>query len=212
MMAPVSAWFAVAWSDEIPAGGVEPLLVDGREYALYRDEEGAPHALDAHCRHLGAHLGYGGAVEGRALRCPFHGWRWEPDGGCSDVPYSKRVPQAARIGAWPVAERNGIVLLWTGAAAPDHEIPHWDFESEGDLRYRARARGALTALASRCEASATASFGPGSVLLGPRVGIYLTPIAGAEVDARLSVRARSEDDAAALLAELRGALAQDAAA
>ena len=48
----MSGWVAVAWGDEIPTGGVEPLLVDGREYVLYRDEEGLPHILDGHCRHL----------------------------------------------------------------------------------------------------------------------------------------------------------------
>jgi nitrite reductase/ring-hydroxylating ferredoxin subunit len=205
----VSSWFAVAWSDEIPAGGVEPLLVDGREFALYRDEEGEPHVLDAHCRHLGAHLAYGGAVEGRALRCPFHGWRWEPDGACSDVPYSKRIPPAARIRSWPVADRNGLVLLWTGDGEPDHEIPAWEFESGIERRHRGRARGALASLAAQCKSHASASFGGGSMLLGPRAGIYLTPIAGDEIDLRLSVHARSERDAELLLDALRDALEKD---
>lgn len=111
-----NGWFAVAWSDEIPVGGVEPLLVSGREYVLYRDEVGAPHVLDAHCRHLGAHLGYGGVVEGTGLRCPFHGWCWQPDGTCSDVPYSttKKVPAGARIGSWPAADCSGVTLARLG--------------------------------------------------------------------------------------------------
>ena len=49
------------------------------------------------------------------------------------------------------------------------------------------------------------------MLLGPRVGVYLTPIAGSQVDVRLSVRARAEPDAEGLLAELRRAFARDAA-
>jgi len=199
----VSGWVAVAWSDEIPTAGVEPLLVDGREYVLYRDEEGTPHVLDGHCRHLGAHLGYGGTVEGRSLRCPFHGWRWEPEGMCSDVPYSKRIPVEARIGAWPVSERNGLILLWPDAE-PGAEIPTWSFESDAERRLRMRAHGELADLSARCAKHASASFGEGSVLLGPRAGVYLTPIAGSLVDVRLSVRARAE--AGSLLAELRQAL------
>ena len=212
MMAPVSGWFAVAWSDEIPVGGVEPLLVDGREYVLYRDEEGTPHALDAHCRHLGAHLGYGGSVEGTALRCSFHGWRWQPDGSCSDVPYSKRVPPSARIGSWRVAERNGVVLLWTGDAEPDHEIPAWEFGTDDERRLRTRAQGTLASLATRCAGHAPRRFGDGAVLLGPRVGVYLTPIAQALVDVRLTARAPSGADAERLLGELRESLEGEAAA
>jgi nitrite reductase/ring-hydroxylating ferredoxin subunit len=113
---PVDAWLAVAWSDDLPRGGVDPLVVAGRALVLFRGEGGRPTALDAHCRHLGAHMGYGGEVVGDALRCPFHGWRWERNGHCSDVPYAKgeRIPRGARIRSWPAMDRDGFVHLWTG--------------------------------------------------------------------------------------------------
>jgi hypothetical protein len=34
--------------------------------------------LSAHCRHLGAHIGHGGTVNGDRVVCPFHGWEWGP--------------------------------------------------------------------------------------------------------------------------------------
>lgn len=120
-----NGWFAVAWSDELPEGGVEPLRYLGREFVLYRGDDARARVLDAHCRHLGAHMGYGGSVEGCAIRCPFHGWRWEPDGTCSDVPYAKRIPPGAKIGAWETCERNGAVYVWHHAEGkpPDYELP-----------------------------------------------------------------------------------------
>jgi 3-Ketosteroid 9alpha-hydroxylase C-terminal domain/Rieske [2Fe-2S] domain len=35
---------------------------------------------EAHCKHLGAQIGHGGTVVGDCVECPFHGWRWGPDG------------------------------------------------------------------------------------------------------------------------------------
>jgi phenylpropionate dioxygenase-like ring-hydroxylating dioxygenase large terminal subunit len=107
-----NGWFQVAYSDELGAGGVEPLEVFGRDLVLFRDGSGAPRILDAHCRHLGAHMGYGGEVAGDGLRCPFHGWLWNGDGACTEIPYAAKIPKGARIGSWPVHEVNGLVYLW----------------------------------------------------------------------------------------------------
>ena len=107
-----SGWFAVAYSDELAAGEVKPLVCFGRDLVLFRGESGAAALLDAHCPHLGAHLGHGGSVAGDTLRCPFHAWRWRADGGCAEVPYAKRIPPNTRARSWPVVERNGFVLAW----------------------------------------------------------------------------------------------------
>ena len=42
-----NGWFVVAWADEIGPGETLPLEYFGRDFVLYRDEEGAPHILDA---------------------------------------------------------------------------------------------------------------------------------------------------------------------
>jgi len=120
-----NGWFVVAWADELAQGETMPLEYFGRDYVLYRDDEGEPHILEAHCRHLGAHLAYGGLVDGTGLRCPFHAWRWGPDGVCNDIPYGKRIPEQARIDAFETREVNGFVLLWHHAEGkpPDYEVP-----------------------------------------------------------------------------------------
>jgi phenylpropionate dioxygenase-like ring-hydroxylating dioxygenase large terminal subunit len=107
-----NGWFRVAYSHELAACEVRPLHCLGRDLVLYRDADGEAHVLDAFCRHLGAHLGHGGKVEGKALRCPFHAWLWGGDGACLEIPYARRIPPGAALRSWPVCEKNGIVFLW----------------------------------------------------------------------------------------------------
>ena len=81
----VTGWFMVGWSPEFPVGGVQPLHYFGELLVAYRDEQGELHILQAHCKHIGAHMGHGGTVVGDSVECPFHGWRWGPDGTLRDV-------------------------------------------------------------------------------------------------------------------------------
>jgi 3-ketosteroid 9alpha-monooxygenase subunit A len=120
-----NGWFQVGYSDELAAGTAEPLHYFGRDYVLMRGEDGVARVFDAYCPHLGAHLGYGGKVEGNSIRCPFHGWCYDSTGKCIDIPYGKRIPPSAKLVSHPVAERNGLVMLWHHAdgKAPDWEIP-----------------------------------------------------------------------------------------
>ena len=90
-----NGWFAVLYSDELERGQVENLRYFGKEFVLFRDDEGAAHILDAHCPHLGAHLGHGGKVKGSEIECPFHAWRFGTDGRCTAVPYAKHLPRKA---------------------------------------------------------------------------------------------------------------------
>jgi phenylpropionate dioxygenase-like ring-hydroxylating dioxygenase large terminal subunit len=118
-----NGWFQLAYSDEIPAGAVQRLQYFGQELVAFRGEDGRVHVLDAYCPHLGANLAIGGKVEGDTIRCPFHGWRFDGEGQCVEIPYAKRIPPKARAGAWPAIERNGMVLVWHHA---EKQPPQWD--------------------------------------------------------------------------------------
>ena len=68
--------------------------------------------MDAYCEHLGAHLGYGGHVEGEVIQCPFHGWQWNHEGRNVCIPYEDRPNRGRRIRTYPVVERNESVYIW----------------------------------------------------------------------------------------------------
>ncbi len=59
----------------------------GKESILVvRTAGGALRAFENACRHRGRRLASGcGRLEGRHIRCPFHGWTWTLDGACSHV-------------------------------------------------------------------------------------------------------------------------------
>jgi 3-ketosteroid 9alpha-monooxygenase subunit A len=117
-----SGWFQVAWSAEIAVGDVAPLHYFGHDLVAYRTESGVAQVLDAHCPHMGAHLGHGGTVCGEDVVCPFHGWRWDPFGVNTLVPTQPKPITRRSLRSWPTHESNGIVWLWHDAARRD---PLW---------------------------------------------------------------------------------------
>lgn len=121
-----TGWFQIAWSAEIPPGGVKPLTYFGHELVAFRTSTGHLAVLDAHCRHLGAHLGYGGRVDGDCVICPYHGWEWDVEGTNARIPYQER-PSRARLRTWDAVERHGMVFLWHdpagGPARSGWELP-----------------------------------------------------------------------------------------
>jgi 3-ketosteroid 9alpha-monooxygenase subunit A len=133
-------WFAVANGSDV---GRKPIGVHyfGQDMVLYRGESGRVVMLDAYCPHMGTHLASGvnsatakreTHMEGDNIRCPFHAWRFGPDGVCNDIPYHDGpIPVAARIKSWPVEERYDIVFAWHDpeGQAPDFNLidfPEWD--------------------------------------------------------------------------------------
>jgi phenylpropionate dioxygenase-like ring-hydroxylating dioxygenase large terminal subunit len=129
-------WYFVGYCDELDPGEVRPLHYFGRDLVLFRDEAGKAGMLDAHCPHLGAHLGYGGTVKGDLIHCPFHGWGYDVNGWCRDVPYAKVMPpickRQAVIHAYPLREANGVIWAWYHPhnVEPIFDIMHFD-EFEG---------------------------------------------------------------------------------
>lgn len=117
-----TGWFRVAFSSEIPPSGVKPLHFFGKDLVLFRTKGGTPYVLDAHCPHLGAHLGYG-VVCGETVQCPFHGWQINGEGACVGSPYFKEAPEHKKIYSWPVREINETILVFYH---PKHEMPSWE--------------------------------------------------------------------------------------
>src|SRR3954470_15959671 len=95
-----SGWYQFGWTGEFPAGSVAPLHYFDTPLVAFRTEAGALHLSDAVCPHLGAHLGYGGIVEGDCIVCPFHGWKWDSEGRNVDIPYSAPDRMKLRIRHW----------------------------------------------------------------------------------------------------------------
>lgn len=131
-------WFVVAFSEELEIGGVLARRYFGRDLVLFRTESGQPVVMDAHCPHLGAHLGVGGVVVGESIRCPFHAFRFGVEGRCVEVPYARSIPPRARVRTYPVDEKNGVVLVHYApdGRPPSYEIPELpEYGADGWTRW-----------------------------------------------------------------------------
>jgi 3-ketosteroid 9alpha-monooxygenase subunit A len=119
-------WFQVGYSHELEVGQVVPLRYFNKDLVLFRGEDGVARVWDAHCPHLGAHLGHGGEVSGNGLVCPFHAWRFDGEGNCAEIPYSDKVPKQAKMPCWPVHEQASLIMVWfhPHGGAPEWECPH----------------------------------------------------------------------------------------
>jgi nitrite reductase/ring-hydroxylating ferredoxin subunit len=141
-----NGWFAVAASDELAPGDVKPIRYFARDLVLFRTASGRAVVLDAHCPHLGAHLGMGGRVVGELVECPFHGWRFDVRGQCAEISYARRIPPRAQTRSWDVVERNGLIFVWhhldgkppfyAVPALPEFGDPGWTEPRHYDRRVR----------------------------------------------------------------------------
>lgn len=120
-----NGWFQVGYSDELKPAEVVPLKYFGQDLVMFRGEDGAVAVLDAHCPHLGAHLGHGGRVCGGAVECPFHAWKFDTDGKCVEIPYAKKIPAKSTVRKWHVTELNTAIWVWYHAEGID---PPWQLE------------------------------------------------------------------------------------
>jgi 3-ketosteroid 9alpha-monooxygenase subunit A len=121
-----TGWFMIGWSAQFTVGTVTPLKYFGRHLVAYRTEESELVVLDAHCPHMGAHLGHGGSVQGDCIACPYHGWTWGPDGANREIPYEDRPNPSKRIRSWTVVEQHECAYIWHD---PNGRPPRWDLPS-----------------------------------------------------------------------------------
>ena len=136
-----NGWYALCQSAELAAGEVRPLRYFGRELVAFRGDDGAARVFAAHCPHLGAHLGYGGRVEGEGIRCPFHGWRFDGAGCLVEVPLLGKAPPPVRAQSYPVRECNGFVHAWVheAGAAPSYDVLHYREDESAWTPWRVNA-------------------------------------------------------------------------
>jgi 5,5'-dehydrodivanillate O-demethylase len=115
-------WQPVYHSADIPAGRAKPVRIMGETFTLYRGASGELHMLDGFCPHRGTQLA-AGTVEGEAIRCFYHGWKFDSVGQCIEQPAEEsRFCAKIRIRSFPVREYLGLVFAFLGDGAPP-ELP-----------------------------------------------------------------------------------------
>ena len=109
----------------IPAGKSSELAVDGTPMRLmllgeklvaFRDSQGRVGVMDHLCPHRCASLVLGRNEEG-GLRCIYHGWKFDVDGNCVDMPSVSReqdFKEKVKAKTYKAVDRNGMLWVYMG--------------------------------------------------------------------------------------------------
>ena len=110
-------WLPAAMSSELKADG-EPmrLMLLGEKLIAFRDSAGRIGVMDQKCPHRCASL-FLGRNEENGIRCVYHGWKFDTEGNCVDmpsVPAERDFKHLVKAKAYKAVERNGLVWVYMG--------------------------------------------------------------------------------------------------
>jgi phthalate 4,5-dioxygenase oxygenase subunit len=124
-------WQPACLSTELAEPDSAPVRVRllGEDLVAFRDSNGRIGLIDAYCAHRRAPLFFGRNEE-CGLRCVYHGWKYDVDGHCVDLPsepLSSPMKAMVRITAYPTIEKAGIVWAYLGPKDKMPEPPDYEW-------------------------------------------------------------------------------------
>jgi phenylpropionate dioxygenase-like ring-hydroxylating dioxygenase large terminal subunit len=144
----INFWYPVVRSEDLGPDQPERVKILGLNFVVFRNEEGEACVLSDTCVHRGASLG-GAWSMGNVPRiingcivCPYHGWEYNGEGKCVNIPsigYGEKTPARAKVDAYPVQEKYGIVFAFLGDLPEEERPPLLDVEEYGQEGWRANS-------------------------------------------------------------------------
>jgi 5,5'-dehydrodivanillate O-demethylase len=124
-------WQPVACGDEVAPGRAVPRRIMSEDVTVYRGDDGRPHVVQGHCPHRATQLSTGW-VEGDAIRCRYHGWKFDEHGACVEQP-GEDASFAAKVclRTYPAHEYLGLIFAYLGEGEPPPLKRFSDFERDG---------------------------------------------------------------------------------
>ncbi|SKA27601.1 Phenylpropionate dioxygenase, large terminal subunit [Enhydrobacter aerosaccus] len=138
-------WVPACLSSELkPDGEPMRLLLLGEQLIAFRDTQGRVGIMEHRCPHRCASLFFGRNEEG-GLRCVYHGWKFDVEGNCTDmpnVPPSQDFKERIKAKAYRVVERAGFVWTYMGSREEAPPLPNIEVlmlpEEESNIRVHQR--------------------------------------------------------------------------
>jgi 5,5'-dehydrodivanillate O-demethylase len=134
-------WQPIAAAVELEKRWTKRVRLLGEDLVLFRNREGQLGLIAEHCPHRGASFAYGIPTQG-GIRCPYHGWEFNPQGKCLSQPNERdncAFRDRVATTAYPVEELGGLLWAYLGPE-PRPLLPRFDgFVAEGAIRMMGRA-------------------------------------------------------------------------
>lgn len=109
-------WIDAGPVDDIPESRARIICAPGGERIAVFRHSGGVSAVTNVCAHQGGPLGEGRVIDG-CITCPWHGWQYRPQDGCSPPPFQEK------IATHPVRLTAGRVEVCTTALPPGSPVP-----------------------------------------------------------------------------------------
>ncbi len=120
-------WLPALMSIELPGPDSDPVRVRllCEDLIAFRDTDGNVGLVDNNCPHRRASLFFG-RNEDCGLRCVYHGWKFDVNGDCVDMPSEpaeSNFKDKVKIKAYACQERNGIIWTYMGTRTELPPLP-----------------------------------------------------------------------------------------
>ncbi|MDA8870662.1 aromatic ring-hydroxylating dioxygenase subunit alpha [Rhizobiaceae bacterium] len=125
-----NAWYVAAWDSEL-TDTLLPVQLLGEKVVLFRKRDGTPAALEDACPHRKLPLSMG-RIKGDDVECGYHGLTFDCTGTCTRVPGADVIPHVARVRAYPLEERCGLLWIWMGDAERADTSKIFEVDNWGD--------------------------------------------------------------------------------
>jgi phthalate 4,5-dioxygenase oxygenase subunit len=138
-----SRWIPFLCENEFPVADASPQRIKllGEDLIVFRDSNGRLGIIDEFCPHRVASLFYGRNEE-NGIRCIYHGWKFDVNGSCVDMPSepaSSAFRECMKIKSYPVREFAGLAWVYMGSAIPAPELPRFEWmEYQASNRHMSR--------------------------------------------------------------------------
>jgi phenylpropionate dioxygenase-like ring-hydroxylating dioxygenase large terminal subunit len=108
-------WYMAALSRSLKANSMRRQMLCGEPVLLGRAGEGQAFALRDICPHRAAPLS-AGRIRNGEVECPYHGWRFRPDGVCVAIPSVLQDQNIEvnriRVQNYPLREQDGLIWIY----------------------------------------------------------------------------------------------------
>ena len=111
-------WIPALLAEEVAERDGPPVRVQllGEKLVAFRDTEGRLGLISEFCAHRGVSLWFGRNEES-GLRCPYHGWKYDVNGQCVDLPSepeSSGMCARIKLASYPCIEQGGVIWAYMG--------------------------------------------------------------------------------------------------
>ena len=120
-----NVWYVALLSRELKLGKLQSRVIMNEPIVFFRNKRGEVKALRDICPHRGIPFSYG-KVKGDEVECPYHGWKFDGAGVCTEIPSlcagQDLDCRKIKVRSFQTKEQQGIIWIFFGDKGFDESL------------------------------------------------------------------------------------------